>query len=104
VLLRRGVSGRSLAAQLGESQTWLSSRLRGETPIDLNDLRRIAAVLEVTPASLLPTGDSLTTAYYLQKPQAAPHAVDVRSHRRDLSGSGRSRAQRSRRLLDRMAA
>lgn len=43
-----------LARRLGENDQWLSVRLRGVTPIDLNDLQRIAAALGVRPVDLLP--------------------------------------------------
>ena len=55
-MTRRRISGRQLAAQLGMSQTWLASRLNGVTPIDLNDLDRIAGILNVEVADLLPVG------------------------------------------------
>ncbi len=53
-LARRRMSGRQLATNLGVSQTWMSSRLSGATPIDLNDLERIAAAMSVEVADLLP--------------------------------------------------
>lgn len=55
-MTRRRISGRQLAAQLGMSQTWLASRLNGVTPIDLNDLERIADILNVEVTDLLPVG------------------------------------------------
>lgn len=61
LLTRQRRSGRWLASTLGVSQTWLSSRLTGGTPIDLNDLQRIAAALEVEYVDLLPQV-RLTTA------------------------------------------
>lgn len=54
LLGRRRMSGRQLASTLAVSQTWVSSRLSGSTPIDLNDLDRIAAALNVDVADLLP--------------------------------------------------
>jgi transcriptional regulator with XRE-family HTH domain len=53
-LARRRMSGRQLAAALGVSQTWMSTRLNGVTPIDLNDLERIAGVINVEVSDLLP--------------------------------------------------
>lgn len=55
VLGRRRMSGRQLANALGVSQTWMSTRLSGATPIDLNDLDRIARVLGLDVAALLPS-------------------------------------------------
>lgn len=54
-LLRSGMSGRQLATKLGVSQTWVSSRLQGATPIDLNDLERIAEVLGININDLFPS-------------------------------------------------
>lgn len=54
LLARRRMSGRQLAALLDVSQTWMSTRLKGTTPIDLNELSRIAAALNVEVAELLP--------------------------------------------------
>lgn len=78
LLLRRGMSGRRLAQHLGESQTWLSARLAGTTPIDLNDLERIAVALGLDPVDLLRSVYQSTT---LQYPITPAHAVDVRSGR-----------------------
>lgn len=68
LLTRRRMSGRQLAAKLGVSQTWLSSRLVGNTPIDLNDLQRIAEALQVNPTDLLPSkpsdGHARVTGHY----------------------------------------
>lgn len=55
-MVRRRVTGAKLARELGVSAAWVSYRLTGTQPIDLNDLQRIAAVLGVTPASLIPNG------------------------------------------------
>lgn len=54
LLTRRGRSGRWLAGVLGVSQTWMTTRLKGDVPIDLNDLERIAEALEVDIFDLLP--------------------------------------------------
>jgi DNA-binding Xre family transcriptional regulator len=51
---RRRLSGAALARALGVSPAWVSYRLTGTQPIDLNDLQRIAAVLNVEAADLLP--------------------------------------------------
>lgn len=79
LLTRRRMSGRQLAARLGVSQTWLSSRLVGSTPIDLNDLQRIAEVLQVTPADLLPSttqaGHGRVTGNYRPAAPRTPSAL-----------------------------
>jgi transcriptional regulator with XRE-family HTH domain len=54
MMARRRVSGRQLAATLGVSQTWMSTRLAGSTPIDLNDLDKMARALNVEVVDLLP--------------------------------------------------
>lgn len=43
-----------LAARMGENEMWVSRRLRGSVPIDLNDLERIARALHVDIAELFP--------------------------------------------------
>jgi transcriptional regulator with XRE-family HTH domain len=53
-MARRRVSGRALAKALGVSDAWVSYRLSGKQPIDLNDLEAIAGVLGVAPVELLP--------------------------------------------------
>ena len=55
-MARKGISQSNLAVSLGESQSWLSRRTNtgpGRTPLDLNDLERIAAALEVTANDLI---------------------------------------------------
>ena len=54
LLARRRMSGRELARRLDVSPGWVSFRLTGTQPIDLNDLERIAGVLGVTIIDLLP--------------------------------------------------
>lgn len=44
-----------LARRLGETDQWLSMRLKGRTPIDLNELQRIAAALGIGIGRLLPS-------------------------------------------------
>lgn len=57
LLTRRRMSGRKLAEALGVSQSAMSARLTGVTPIDLNDLERIAGILNVEVTDLLPRRD-----------------------------------------------
>lgn len=52
-MLRRGMTGRKLALRLGVSQTWMSTRLTGVTPIDVNDLYRIAKLIGVSATDLV---------------------------------------------------
>lgn len=52
---RRLVRQSELARRLGENDQWVSTRLRGVTPLNLNDLQRVAEALGVAPGDLLPT-------------------------------------------------
>lgn len=54
MLWQRRMSGRQLAAELKVSQSWMSTRLAGTTPIDLNDLERIAGILDIEVWDLIP--------------------------------------------------
>lgn len=72
---RRQTTGRKVAAKIGKSQTWVSSRTRGETEISLNDLQLFAAALEVEVTDLLPTtpvNPRLTASYPLAVVGASP--------------------------------
>jgi transcriptional regulator with XRE-family HTH domain len=59
-MVRAGVSGRQLARRLGVSQTWISTRLNGTTPLDLDDMERIAAALDVSVLQLMPANPSVS--------------------------------------------
>jgi transcriptional regulator with XRE-family HTH domain len=67
LMARRRMSGRQLATKLGVSPSWVSYRLTGTQPIDVNDLSRIAAALGAGVHELLPT------------PEVAASAVDPKS-------------------------
>lgn len=51
-----------LARKIGKSEQWLSVRLRGVQPIDVNDLALIAKGLEVSVHELLPDPDTASAA------------------------------------------
>lgn len=53
-MARQDLRQSQLARKLGVTEQWLSVRLRGKQPIDLNDLARIAAGLNVSVYTLLP--------------------------------------------------
>lgn len=55
LLARRDMSRSELARRLGVSAMWVSDRLRGQTPIGLDDIERIAGVLGCAPADLFPS-------------------------------------------------
>ena len=56
---RRLVKQSELAKLLDTNDQWLSVRLRGRQPIDLNDLERIAEALEIEVTDLIPSGPTL---------------------------------------------
>lgn len=55
LLGRRRWSGAKLARAIDRSEMYVSRRLRGETAFDLDDLERIADVLNVAVADLMPS-------------------------------------------------
>lgn len=55
-LARKRMSAAKLGRELGVSQTYVWRRLNGETAFDLDDIERIATILEVSAMSLLPGG------------------------------------------------
>lgn len=52
-MVRRGISQEAIAKLLDLSQAAVSSRLRGETRITVDEVVKIAAHLKVDPATLL---------------------------------------------------
>jgi transcriptional regulator with XRE-family HTH domain len=54
LLGRRRLSASALATRMGVTQRYISRRLTGETPLDVNDLAEIAAALDVTITDLIP--------------------------------------------------
>lgn len=90
---RRRISGAALARALGVSPAWVSYRLTGTQPIDLNDLQRIAAVLSVEAADLLPRsteGRVLKTVGQQTEEQGAPikFSQSTPTKRPRLTGQG----------------
>ena len=55
LLGRKRMSQSEVARRLGVSTTWMSLRMTGRQEIGLRDLQRIAAILEVSPATLVTT-------------------------------------------------
>jgi transcriptional regulator with XRE-family HTH domain len=62
LMARKRVRQSHLARELGVSEQWISVRMRGVQPIDLNDLDRIARALGVSIIDLIPAGDRKRTA------------------------------------------
>lgn len=112
VLLDKGMSGRDLARQLGVSQPWVGYRLSGKQEIGVNDLARIASVLEVPVTALLPedaatvvqTGTGATAVYRgraekAKTPNRSPADNHPAGHPR---GAGIRRPQLIGTLMERM--
>lgn len=57
LLARKRISGVRLATAIGKSQSYVSRRLTGETPFDVDDLEGIARVLGVDITAFLPRPD-----------------------------------------------
>lgn len=53
LMARRRISGVGLAARINRSQSYVSRRLTGEVPFDVDDLEAIAVALGVTAAKLV---------------------------------------------------
>lgn len=53
LLTERGMSGNQLAKATGIPQPTIARKLRGASPVDLDDVQAICAVLEVDVADLL---------------------------------------------------
>ena len=53
-LARQNKTQRSLADALGVSAMWVNDRVNSETEIGLNDLEKIAQVLKIPVADLIP--------------------------------------------------
>jgi len=83
MLGRKRMSQAHLARALGVSAMWISDRLRGVQPIDLNDLERIARALQVPVGSLLPGSINDGSARLTVRPS--------RTHPRGRSASERTR-------------
>jgi transcriptional regulator with XRE-family HTH domain len=76
MMARRRITGARLARELGVSPAWISYRLTGVQPIDLNDLAAIAGVLKVSIIDLIPEQDRSAMAPYLpvdEQPTSKPH-------------------------------
>jgi len=69
LLGRRGINKSELARRLNVSHTWVTNRLTGSQEIGVNELGKIAVILGVDVADLLPkedvTGGRPSTRQYL---------------------------------------
>ena len=95
LLARRRLSNIALARAIEKSHTYVWRRLNGETAFDLDDLERIAQLLGVTVADLLPRQQRVVTVSYPHAPVERPVQPSMGARpigRRDASrpGGGRS--------------
>lgn len=58
-LARKRLSGRSAALELGWTQPYISRRLTGEVPFDVNDLAALAALLEIPMTAFFEVPDRI---------------------------------------------
>lgn len=59
-LSRRRIGQREVAQALGISQAAVSRRLAGEVAFDVDELAKLAGLLEMDPRDLLPSTDATT--------------------------------------------
>lgn len=100
-MTRRRMSGRDLAKKLDVSPSWVSYRLSGRQPIDLNDLFRIAKALGVGVHQLLPppevvagAAEASATVAYLPLSGRLPEQSRPRDNR-PISGPPRTAPPRA---------
>lgn len=98
-MARSDVRQSQLARSIGKTEQWLSVRLRGRQPIDLNDLMLIAQGLNVGVHDLLPSpeaaartvGVQATASYEGQPVRRIDHAPVLTGRPRDNRPSGHPR-------------
>jgi transcriptional regulator with XRE-family HTH domain len=64
-MARQRISGSEMARRIGVSQPYLHRRISGEIPFDIDDLARVAEVLNVRIADLLPRDQREVTVSYV---------------------------------------
>jgi len=79
---RRRMSNAELGRRLEEPDYWVGRRLNGKIPIDLHDLQRIAVVLGVSVADLMPRSGKEPTAQYLAGERLVATIGDPERHAR----------------------
>ena len=80
LLVRRDMKQGDLAAKMGVGEMWLSRRLRGAQPIDLNDLQLIAEALDVPAGDLLPRSGEGRTVVVAGEPRESRRSTTVGNH------------------------
>lgn len=94
-MARQDLRQSQLARKMGVTEQWLSVRLRGRQPIDLNDLARIAHALGVEVHRLLPEPEVANTLWNpppADRPRSEPVSPDrpPRGPRRERTRPGRT--------------
>lgn len=83
---RKRWSQAQLARAIGKTEMWVSLRLRGKQPIDMNDLALIARALDVGVHELLPPPDAARKAASDSEPNVPlDHPSPFGPQRRDPS-------------------
>lgn len=59
---RRNINGVELARRLEKTEMWISRRLRGVTPLTVDDVADVAAALGVPLSKLIPAPSSVGDA------------------------------------------
>lgn len=83
---RLNVRQRELARRLGENDQWVSTRVNGRTPINLNELHRFAQALEVGVYDLLPPPERINDRKANLVLPVSPTYPISRSGRHSVSG------------------
>lgn len=78
LLGRRQMRQSVLARRLGETEVWVSRRLRGIQTMSLSDIERIAQALDLEPVELLASAVRATRPTSLAKPAAPDRPRDNR--------------------------
>lgn len=63
ILARNRLTARDLAERMGVKRMWVQYRLAETTPMQLDDLQRIAVALEVEVTALLPAARDVNARY-----------------------------------------
>lgn len=99
-MARRRISGVKLAEGIGRAQQYVSRRLNGDVAFDLDDLEKIAVVLDVTLPDLLPPA-ALQRRAQATGEQAMKPSFALAERRRPASARRRRVAVRRRGAPDR---
>jgi transcriptional regulator with XRE-family HTH domain len=88
-MVRQDMLQSQLARKLGKTEQWLSVRLRGRQPIDLNDLALIARGLDVSVHKLLPNAPYAVAGVTVLEPKVTKRVTQKRAARPGHRPNGR---------------